>query len=297
MNFPMTYRLGSDRDRKEYMKYPILLLLLLLNSVFVLAQRVPDKDLPPRPTRGNERAVTDLAKVMRPEQVQQLETKLRNFNDTASTAIIVVTVPTTGNYEIADYATSLGEYWGAGRKDVDNGVVLLVAKNDRKVWIATGYGAEGAITDAMARRIIEQTILPRFRENNYYQGIDDGTSAMMALTAGEYSDLATGPRRQRQTRQEDGSPVGLMLMLFFLIFFIILPMRAARRAQRNHLTGKKRGGGCMGPLGTAFLLSQMGGGRRGGGFGGGGFGGGGGGGGFGGFGGGSFGGGGAGGSW
>lgn len=278
------------------MRYSILLLVLLLGSISLYAQRVPDKDLPPRP--NPPRAVNDLANVLNQSQRQELETKLRNFNDTASTAIAVVVLQSTGAYEIADYATSLGEAWGLGRKDVDNGVLLLVALKDREVFIATGYGSEGAITDAVARRIIEQIIKPRFRANDYYGGINEATDAIIGRTAGEYSDLATGPTRERRTRQEDGSPIGLIMAVFFLIFFIILPMRAARRAQRRHLSGKRNG--CMGPLGTAFLLSQMGGGRRGG-FGdfrgGGGVFGGGGGGGFGGFGGGSFGGGGAGGSW
>ncbi len=280
---------------KETMRYLLILLALVLGSYSLYAQRVPDKDLPPRPSPP--RAVNDLANVLSASEQQQLETKLRNFNDTASTAIAVVTIQSTGAYEIADYATSLGQAWGLGRKDVDNGVLLMIALKDRNVWIATGYGSEGAITDAIAKRIIEQIIKPRFRQNDYYGGIDEATSAIIGYTAGEYSDLATGPQRQRQTeQQQQGFPVGMIMALFFLIFFIILPMRAARRAQRNHLTGKRRGGGCMGPLGTAILLSQMGGGRRGGWGGGGGFGGGGGGG-FGGFGGGSFGGGGAGGSW
>lgn len=280
------------------MRYLIVLLVLVLGSFTLFAQRVPDKELPPRP--NPPRAVNDLANVLSAAEQQQLETKLRNFNDTASTAIAVVTIQSTGPYEIADYATSLGEAWGLGRKDVDNGVLLLVALKDRNVWIATGYGSEGTITDGIAKRIIEQVIKPRFRQNDYYGGIDEATTAIIGYTAGEYSDLATGPQRQRQSQEDEGSPIGLIMMLFFLIFFIILPMRAARKAQRRNLAGKKRGGGCMGPLGTAILLSQMGG-RRGGGFGdfrgGGGVFGGGGGGGFGGFGGGSFGGGGAGGSW
>lgn len=281
------------------MRESLLLLLLLLWSLAAAAQ-VPADALPPKPSPP--RAVNDLANVLSAAQQQQLEQKLRNFNDTASTALVVVTVQSTGPYEIADYATALGHQWGVGRADVDNGVILLVALEDRNVWIATGYGSEGAVPDAIAKRIVEQIIKPQFRQNDYYAGLDQATSAIMDYTAGEYSDLATGPRREKG--QEEGpSAVGPILALFFLIFFIILPIRAARKAQRRHLTGK--GSGCMGPLGTAILLNQMGrrngnwddfrggGGVFGGGFGGGG----GGGGGFGGFGGGGFGGGGAGGSW
>ncbi|AHM61203.1 hypothetical protein D770_14745 [Flammeovirgaceae bacterium 311] len=269
------------------------MLVLLLCCITAYAQ-VPADQLPPRP--NPPMAVNDLANTMSSSQRQQLERKLRNYNDTASTAIVVATIQSTGAYEIADYATSLGHAWGVGRSDVDNGLLILVALKDRQVWIATGYGVEGAIPDAIAKRVVEQIIKPRFRQNDYYGGLDEATSALMSYAAGEYSDLATGPQRERRTRtQEEGSPIGLFMALFFLIFFIILPMRAARRAQRRHLTGKRSGGGCMGPLGMAILMGSMG--RRGGGgFGGGGFGGGGGGG-FGGFGGGGFGGGGAGGSW
>ena len=184
-----------------FMRYPLLLLLLLLYSLAAFSQ-VPADKLPPRPSPP--RAVNDMANVLSQREQQQLEQQLRNFNDTASTAIIVVTVPTTGPYEIADYATALGHKWGVGRADVDNGVVLLVALKDRKVWIATGYGSEGAIPDAIAKRIVEQIIKPRFRQNDYYGGIREATQALMSYTAGEYSDLATGPRQERRTRGEEG---------------------------------------------------------------------------------------------
>jgi uncharacterized protein len=274
-------------------------LLLVLTSGLAHAQLLAEGDIIKKPA-GPDRPVYDLANVLSAADEAALEEKLYSFWDTTSTAAVVVTLNSVEPYAIDRYAYSIGEYWGVGTKEKDNGVVLLVAVKDREVFIASGYGVEGALPDATAKLIVENEILPNFRQNNYAAGINAGVIAIAQAAAGEYSKAPS----QRRTTQTDGQGIGggwvILLVLFFL--FILPAIRASK--YKNKQLKNKRGG--LGWLATLMLMNQMGGGRgrgwddfRGGGgiFGGGGGGGFGGGGDFGGFGGGSFGGGGAGGSW
>lgn len=265
-------------------KQLFIFFLILLGSLAVKAQNFPE---PMRPAR----AVNDFAGMLSPAEQARLEQKLRNFNDTTSSAIVVVTVNSTNGMDVAQYTTELAHKWGVGRADVDNGLVLLVSKNDRTINISTGYGLEGAVPDALAKRIIEQEIKPRFREGNFYAGLDAATDTIIKLASGEYQAEDVG--------EEAPPPGAIVLPILFLIFLIIIPIMKVRSFRKHHLGNRKRP---LSWLSMLLLMSSMnrGNGRsyrdfRGGGgiFGGGG----GGGGGFGGFGGGGFGGGGASGSW
>lgn len=266
------------------MRNPIFILpAFLLLSIHLFAQDFPE---PMQPAR----AVNDFAGLLSSGEQARLEQKLRNFNDTTSSAIVVVTVNSTNGMEIAQYTTELAHRWGVGRADVDNGLVILVSKNDRTINISTGYGMEGAVPDALAKRIIEQDIKPRFREGNYYAGLNDATTTIMRLASGEYTAEDVGGERNAPS----GSFIVPVLVLLFLIIFPILRMRAFKK---HHLGNNKRS---MSWLSMLLLMSSMNShkGRSYNDFrGGGGIFGGGGGGGFGGFGGGGFGGGGASGSW
>jgi uncharacterized protein len=174
--------------------------------------------------------------------------------------------------EINYFAAQLGEKWGVGKQGADNGCVVLLSMDDRKIAIQNGYGLEATLTDAMSRRIIEQVILPEFRNYDYYSGLDKGTTAIIQLLAGQFE----GDGGNRKVKR--GLPFGAIF--FFVILLIIIMSRGGGRGGR----GGYRGGG-------GYWIGGFGGGHTGGG---GGFSGGGG---FGGFGGGSFGGGGASGSW
>lgn len=257
--------------------------VLLFCTLTVSAQsRVLPKPNPPR-------LVNDAAQLLTPDQIASLETKLVAYDDTTSNQIAVVLVKTLNGLEPNDYATELGRLWGVGGKEFNNGIVLLISTgNDgqekRKVYIATGYGLEGAIPDIIAKRIVDREMIPNLQAGNYYRALDEATDALIRAAAGEYK----APEGYRNRGQGgDGIPLGL------IIFIIILVIIFASRG------GGGRGGGGMlsrrgyrgwnsGP--PIFFPGGFGGGG-GGGFGGGG------GGGFGGFGGGGFGGGGAGGDW
>jgi uncharacterized protein len=266
-----------------------LLPLCLLAAIRSSAQEVPAKPNPP--TRVN-----DFAHVMTPDQVATLEQKLIAFNDSTTSDIVVVTVPDIGDADIGDYALKILRTWGIGDKKNNNGIVILADIKDRKVYIAVGYGLEGAIPDVTARTIVDNEIVPNFRgggNDNYYRGFDQATDALIKAAAGEYKAPEGYAGRHRQARNT-GSGIGIFIIIFIVIIIIL-----SRRGGGGRGGGGYYGGGGFLP----FLLGTMAGralGGGGGGFGGGGggWGGGGGGGGFGGgFGGGSGGGGGAGGSW
>lgn len=262
---------------------PLLLaLLLLVVQLGALAQQVPPRPSPPR-------LVNDLAGMMQPDEVAALEQKLVNYNDSTSSQISIVTVPTLGDNEIADYAQKLYETWGIGQKGNNNGVLLLIARKEQKARIQTGYGLEGAIPDALAKRIISNTIVPAFREEQYYQGLDRATDQLIALAKGEYKADQTTRTRQR-SNDDSGSGWTFWLIIGALILFMLFRSKGGGGGRNN----RGFGGGMMVP---PIIFGDFSGGRGIFGGGGGGFGGGGGGGGFGGFGGGSSGGGGASGDW
>jgi len=263
-------------------KTPVLLLFLLFPAFLVFAQ----EDFPPRP--NPPRLVNDFTNTLTDAEASALERKLVAYNDSTSTQISIVILQSIGPYDISDYAFQLGDLWGIGSKDNDNGLLILAAMGDRQVFMATGYGLEGAIPDAVARRIVDNIIVPSFRAEAYYQGFDQATDMVIKLAEGEYDAEEIASK---------GNYTGVIIFgLFFLFIFVILPLIRNRKDNDNHMGGK---GGNI-DLFTTMMLANLlrGGGRGGGGFGGfsgggGGFGGGG----FGGFGGGSFGGGGAGGRW
>lgn len=260
--------------------------LLAFLSLFI-ALTAFGQDIPPKP--NPPRLVNDVAHVLTPDQVATLESKLTAYDDSTSIQIVIVTVQSTKDYAIDDYALKILRDWGVGNKKTNNGIVILAAIQDHKVFIATGYGMEGAVPDATAKEIVENEIVPAFKKGDYYSGFDDATNEIAKAAAGEYK----APEGYNQRRVHGGGGIGILGFLF--IVFIII-MIVSRRG------GGGGGGGLFSNSGILpFLLGSMlgGGGRSSGGWsggGGGGFGGGGGGG-FGGFGGGSGGGGGAGGSW
>jgi uncharacterized protein len=264
--------------------FPLLLLLVALSAGQALfAQQVPARSNPPQ-------LVNDIAHVMTADQVATLERKLDAYDDSTSNQIVVVTVPTTGDYSIEDYALKILRDWGVGNKKNNNGVVVLAAIQDHKVTISLGYGLEGAIPDITAKAIIDNSLVPDFKgagDDNYYRGFDQATDDLIKAAAGEYKAPEGYAQRGHRSRAWGSNGIGIIVIIFIIIILI------ARRGG-----GGRGGGGLFGGSGILpFIVGDMIGSSMRGGGGGGWSGGGGGGGGFGGFGGGSGGGGGASGSW
>ena len=264
------------------LKHAILFLYFCCLSLLAFAQ---DNDFPPRPTPP--RLVNDMAGILSQEEETALEQKLVNYNDTTSTQIAIVTIKSIGDYDANQYAAELGERWGVGSEKFDNGIVILVAMEQRKVAIQTGYGMEHLVPDAIAKRITEKTLKPNFGQGEFYKGLDEATSFIISVASGEYQ------ADPRETSEDEGGPSIMFIVILALLVLFILSR-----------FGKGGGGGRGGRGysrtfgGPVIIPGGFGTFRTGGGiFGGGGGGFGGGGGGFGGFGGGSFGGGGASSSW
>lgn len=234
-------------------------------------------DFPPRPAGP----VLDQAELLSGADQARLAQKLSAFEDTTSTAVVVVTIRSLDGAPISDYAFFLGREWGVGQEGKDNGVVVLLSEGDREVFIATGYGVEGALPDAIANRIVETVMTPAFRKGDFYAGLDRGTDAIIQATKGEFDAEAA----RAASSNDDGIPYALLFTLLIFAYFFSQSFFQGGGGSKKSRRSQRRGGGPIVIWG-------------GGGFGGGSSGGfGGGGGGFGGFGGGSFGGGGAGGSW
>lgn len=231
--------------------------------------------------------------------MSQLNAKLRRFDDSSSTQIVILIIGTLNGYPPSDYAIKVAEENKVGQAKKNNGALILLAMNDHKGFIATGYGLEPTLTDAATSMIYRQIVVPALKKGDLYGGLDQATTAMMQVIGGEFkNDNPRSPIRNRPAPSMGG--VFLIVIIFFVVLFF-LRAAAGTGTRRTLIGGGGAGSGCFGGLMQGLFWSSIfNSGRGGGGWGGGGFGGfGGGSGGGGGFsgGGGSFGGGGAGGDW
>jgi uncharacterized protein len=264
------------------LKKLLVVFSLLLCAITGFAQEYPPK---------SNTLVTDYTNTLSADEKQRLEDKLVAFSDTASTQIAIVIIRSVGEYDIDEYAVGLGRAWGIGHKDKNNGILVLVAKDDRKLAIKTGYGAEGALPDIITRQIRVNDMNPRFKAGDFYGGLDVGTDDIIKYTKGEYKV----EKKAAKKGKSGGAPIGFVVII--VIVLLIAVFRKGGGGGGNQVIGSR---GSASPFWWLLAGSLLNSGNRGGGSSWGGFSGGGGssgGGGFGGFGGGSFGGGGSSGSW
>ena len=263
------------------LKKLLFIFIFLAYTGVVAAQNFPPK---------SNTLVTDYTNTLSAADKQQLEEKLVAFNDSTSTQIAVVIIKSVGDYDINEYGAGLGRNWGIGQKGKNNGILLLVALNDHKLTIQTGYGAEGPLPDVITHQIITTDITPRFKLNDYYGGLDAGTDDIIKYTKGEYK----ADNKPAADTQDDNNGGGIAAIIIIVIVILILIFR--NRGGGGRVIGSRGGAS---PFWWFLAGSMLGSSDRSGGWGGfsGGGGGDSGGGGFGGFGGGDFGGGGSSGSW
>ncbi|MDN3494075.1 TPM domain-containing protein [Winogradskyella bathintestinalis] len=263
------------------------LILLMLASPFIGWAQY---DIPEKPEA--QTSIYDGINLLSTTQKNSLEQKLIRYSDSTSTQIVLATISSTKGEYINYLGAQWAEEWGIGQANKDNGIFILLARDDRKIGISTGKGIEHLLTDALSKRIINNDIIPYFKQDDYYGGLDRATDAIFEVLNGEY-------KRTRQTEGQFPFEVLFFLFIIFIIFIIVISKsRGGGGGNRGNRSGSRS-------LLEAIILSNMGrgsysrgssggfggfGGSSGGGsFGGGGFGGG--------FGGGSFGGGGASGGW
>lgn len=262
--------------------YRLTLLVTLLSLSFSYAQF----EIPKKPKF--QTSVYDYANLLSTSQKDNLEQKLIKYSDTTSTQIVIAIINSTEGENINFLGAQWGQKWGIGQEKEDNGVLILLARDDRRIAINTGYGVEHLLTDAMSKRIIERDIIPYFKQNDYYGGLNRGADAIFEVLNGEYKGT-------RQSSSNDGLPVGFIITIIFIFIIILISISKNKRGGGGNRGHRSTGSDIL----EAIILSNMGRGnyRRGGSSGWGGSSSGGGGGFGGGFGGGGFGGGGASGGW
>jgi uncharacterized protein len=266
----------------------LLAMALMLCSNMSFAQF----DIPPVPKE--QTSVYDYVDLLSASEKSNLEQKLIRYSDTTSTQILVAIIASTKGENIGLLAPKWAQKWGIGQAKEDNGVFILLAREDRKIWISPGYGVEDRLTAGITGELTRNVIIPQFKRGDYYEGLNQGADAIFDVLTGKYQ--AT----RKQSNNSQGLPMGTFLLIF--VVFVVLMVIFSKKRGGGGGSGGKRSGGVS--LLDAIILSNLGrgsfggrssgggifgGGSSGGGFGGGGFGGG--------FGGGGFSGGGAGGSW
>jgi uncharacterized protein len=263
---------------KSIKKYVVFFITILLAQVAFSQFTIPEK-----PTM--QTSVYDYANLLTSEQKSALESKLIQYSDSTSTQIVVITVETIKGEDIGILAPKWAHEWGIGQAKEDNGVLMLLANKERKIWIAPGYGVEHKLTAGITGELVRNIIIPEFKKADFYSGLDKGSDAIFEVLKGTYKNKKT-------PKSESG---GIPTFAIVFIIFIILMVIFSKKDKGGGDKGKGfRNDSTATDILTAILLSRAG---RGG-FGGGSFGGGSSGGGFGGgFGGGGFSGGGAGGGW
>src|SRR3989344_1384424 len=213
---------------------PALALFLWASSAFAF------------PIPVNDGFMTDAAGVLSADEEAGIENILSDYREATSNEIAVLILPSLDGAEIADRAVEIGRAWGIGTGENDNGILLLIAHEDRKLFLATGYGLEGAVPDIVAKGIVEKDILPHFREGNYYDGITAGLDALEMHIAGEYT--------ADRYLAEDESDWGAFGGAFIFFLFILLQWFGAIMARTKSWWLGGVLGGVLG-LALAFLLT------------------------------------------
>lgn len=188
---------------------PLVPLSILLWGLFFSLFSWANYPAVPKPFRY----VSDYTQTLSQNDWQTLENALADYGRKTSSQIAVVIVPTTNGEAVSSYSHNLFNQWGIGRAKENNGVLLLIAKNDRKLFIATGRGLEGALPDAIASSIIRNDITPYFKQNAYAQGIAKGLSSIIAATQGEYAPAPVAEEDSSSTLED---------VLFFLFFALVI---------------------------------------------------------------------------
>ena len=212
--------------------------LLLATLLALLASPVAAQSFPALTGR-----VVDQANILPAETEAQLTAELAALETQSNRQLVVATVSSLEGYVISDYGDRLGREWWIGQEGEDNGAILLVAPNERRVRIEVGYGLEGYLTDALSSLIIQNAILPRFREGDMPGGVVAGAQAItsqLQLPPEEAAKIAGQAGQQRRTDQtEGGFPVGALIWLIFMFLFFVLPILRGRSRRRRYRKRKK----------------------------------------------------------
>lgn len=232
------------RVRTAFLAWHALALPLLI-ALLMFAQTFAQNSLAQIPQLS--RPVTDLTATLSAEQSARLEATLRAYEHRKGSQLAVLIVATTQPETIDQYAIRVAERWRIGRARVDDGAILVVAKDDRSLRIEVGYGLEGALNDATSKRIIDEIIVPRFRRGDFAGGIEAGVDGMMRAIEGE---PLPAPRAQPAARPTEGSPLSAILPALLVA---ALALGGIMRALLGRIPGAMLTGGLL--AGAAWLLA------------------------------------------
>lgn len=174
--------------------------------------------------------VIDSANLLSQSQKETLNSTLKAQEEETSNQIVVVTLNSLDGYEIAEYSYQLGRHWGIGQKGKDNGVLLVISLNDRKLRIEVGYGLEGALTDKISHEIIEYTLKPKFKQNQYFEGIKKSVDQIILAIKGEYIP--------DEKVENNNSSSELFPILFFVVIFVSMIFTNISKRLRNKILYK-----------------------------------------------------------
>ncbi len=182
--------------------------------------------------------VVDQAGLLSPAVEESLTGDLQRHEAETTNQVVVVTLESLGGYDIADYGFQLGRHWGIGQEGKDNGVLLIVAPNERKMRIEVGYGLEGALTDATAKSIIERVIVPKFKSGDFEDGVREGVAAILGVLAGE-----EWSGTDQTSDQDELTFLEIVLIVAFLIIFVVLWWVSSHFGWGGGWGGSHRSGG------------------------------------------------------
>lgn len=223
---------GNTRQMPQARLQSLLAIVLWLVCALPLWSQSDANLFPPKPEPAVY--VHDYTGWLNPGQKMALEQKLRTYWDSTSTQIVVMIRPDIGDYDKASYAFELGKRWGIGRQDKDNGVVVLVKSEppERGIFIATGYGVEGALPDITAGRIIRNTMAPYFKQQQYYEGINAGVDDIILALRGEFKS---------DDQPKDATALVVVLLVFLTVFLLVLFLVYRARKKGTLYTHSGRG--------------------------------------------------------
>ncbi len=181
--------------------------------------------------------VTDNGAFLSDSEERMLSERLARYAAESSVQIVVVTLPSLGGVPAADYATELGRKWQVGAEGLDNGFVVLVSKEDRQVFIATGYGAEAAVPDAVAGRIVRNEIVPNFRAGRFYDGLSAAVDRLIEAASGEYPSQAVTSRR----RGPNLAVIIFVILVVVVLLFVFIGIVSMINSDDDHDDGKDDG--------------------------------------------------------
>ena len=191
--------------------------------------------------------VVDQADLLNPQQEAELTNKLAALEQRSTRQLVVVTIPSLDGYEIADYGYRLGRHWNIGQRTANNGALLIIAVNDRKMRIEVGYGLEGVLTDALSDQIIREQIRPRFRDNDFPGGINAGVDAIIAQLQAPPEQAEARVAAAREAEESGGDFGSVIPIIFWVIVigFVVVSMIAGRAGRGRMYRGRR---GRRGPV-------------------------------------------------